>query len=175
MPNRPQDPKLSAISGLLYAAVAASSAVTNTTTETTMHSVSIPADTLRAGMVLRIRAQGIATATNSTDTLTIKVKLGSTVVCATAAVDVANNDVWVLDTEVTIRTEGASGTLVAAGLAVLGVEGTATARADMLASTAVDTTAAITVAVTATWSVASASNSCRNDVFNVEIVGVTLS
>ena len=169
MPNRATDLALK-VGGCLYSSIAMSAAVTNTTTETTMDSVSVGADQLRPGDILRIVAQGIATATNSTDTLPIKIKIGSTVLCATAAVDVADNDVWVMQTHGTIRTGGASGTLVAAGHQSLGVEGTATARADILASTAVDTTGALTVAVTATWSVANAGNSCRNDTFYVEIL-----
>jgi hypothetical protein len=45
-----------------------------------------------------------------------------------------------------------------------------TAKPFLLASTAVDTTAALTLAVSAQWSVASASDSCRLDVCNVEIL-----
>lgn len=168
MPNRPPDLALKG-GGTEYVSIAASSALSNSTTETTLDSRAIVANALKAGDVIEVTAQGIATATNSTDTLTIKIKVGSSVACATAAVDVADNDVWFLHTFITIRTDGGSGTLVAAGIAQVGVEGTATMRIDILASTAVDTTAAQTVAVTGTWSVASASNSCRNDTFIVKI------
>jgi hypothetical protein len=51
-----------------------------------------------------------------------------------------------------------------------GVAGTVTTKPFLLASTAVDTTAALTLAVSAQWSVASASDSCRLDVCNVEIL-----
>ena len=40
---------------------------------------------------------------------------------------------------------------------------------EILASTTIDTTAAQVVGVAATWSVASASNSCRLDFLRVEI------
>ena len=169
MPNRAQDLALKG-GGTFYTSIAASAALTNTVTETALDSVSIGADTLKAGDVVHIVAQGIATATNSTDTLTIKVKFGTVVLTATAAVDVADNDVWFTNTYVTIRTQGASGTFVSAGHNTLGVEGTATARTDIVASTAIDTTAAQTCQITGTWSVASASNSCRNDQFIVEIL-----
>lgn len=168
MANRPPDLALKG-SGCRYVSKAASSAVTNTTTETTMDSFAIPAGELAAGDVIEVIAQGIATATNGTDTLTIKLKIGSSVFCATAAVDVADNDTWYLHAHVTIRTDGASGTLVGSGIWNLGVEGTATTRGDILASTAVDTTAAQTVACTATWSAASASDSCRNDAMIIKI------
>lgn len=155
--------------GKVYEAVAASAAVTNTTTETAFDkSYTIPANTLKAGDVIKIRAQVIATATNSTDTLTIKAKAGSTVLAATAAVDVADNDIAVIDIYVVFRTVGASGTMVAFGFVSLGVAGTATARPVSLASTSVDTTAAIALTVTATWSVADAGNSCRLDGLHVE-------
>ena len=148
-----------------YSSVAASTALTNSSTETTLDSIALQADELRAGDVVEFFAQGIATATNSTDTLQIKVKFASTVIALTAAVDVADNDVWILHGMMTVRTSGPSGTFVSAAFVQLGVEATATARMDIVASTAIDTTAALTFAVTGTWSVASASNSCRNDQF----------
>ena len=168
MPNRPQDLALKG-GGCLYSSIAASAALTNSTTETTLDSVSVAADVLKAGDVLEIFAGGIATATNLTDTLTVKIKIGTSILLASEVVDVADNDIWVLHAHVTIRTDGSSGTLVAHGHTNLGVNGTATTRADALASATVDTTAAQTVACTGTWSVASASNSCRNDQFVVKL------
>lgn len=154
----------------LSVAVAASAAVTNTTTETAFDngSYTIPANGVKAGDVIRIRAQAIATATNSTDTLTVKLKIGSTVIATSGAVDVANNDIAYFDVDLVVRTVGASGTIVAAGVVGLGVEGTVTAKPLKLASTAIDTTAAMTLSVTATWSVANAGNSCRLDVLNIQ-------
>lgn len=154
-----------------YASVAASAAVTNTTTETAFDkSVTIPANYLRAGDIIRVRAQVIATSTNSTDTLTLTLYLGSVSIVATAAVDVANNDIGYIDCDIVIRTIGASGTLVGAGVQGLGVPGTVTAKPFLKASATVDTTAANAVALKATWSVASASNSCRLDVLDVQLI-----
>ncbi len=154
-----------------YVSVAASAAVSNTVTETAFdQSVTIPANYLKAGDVIRIRCQAIATATNSTDTLNLKLYLGSVEIAATGAVDVANNDVGYFDVDIVIRTIGASGTLVAAGVQALGVEGTVTAKPLKNASETIDTTAANAVAVKATWSVASASNSVRLDVMNVQLI-----
>jgi predicted RecA/RadA family phage recombinase len=150
--------------GTVFNQVAASTAVTNTTSETAFdQSYTFVANALKAGQRINIRAQVIATATNSTDTLTVKLKIGSTVIVATAAVDVANSDIAYIDADVTIRTDGASGTIVAAGHQALGTPGTVTAKPFNLASTAIDTTATQAITVTATWSVASASNSCRLD------------
>lgn len=156
---------------LLFAAVAASAAVTNTTTQTAFDkSHTIKANTLRPGDIIRVRAQGIATATNSTDTLNAVLRLGTTDVIPTGALDVADNDIFVIDADIVIRTVGAGGTFVALGHSNIGASGTSTTKHKNKASTAVDTTADLSVNVTATWSVASASNSCRLDILNVELI-----
>lgn len=120
--------------------------------------------------MIRVRAQAIATATNSTDTLDLQLRLNTTDILATGAVDVANNDIGYIDADIVIRTIGAGGTMVAAGVVALGVEGTVTAKPKKLASTAIDTTAAISVNVSATWSVANTGNSVRLDVLDVQVI-----
>lgn len=158
-------------SATMYVAVAASANVTNTNTETAFDvSFTIKKNTLKVGDKIRIRARVSAPTTNSTDTLTLKLKIGSTVVVATGAVDVADGDAGIIDAELTIRTIGASGTFVASGHWVLGVPGTATVRGAVLASTVIDTTADQAVTVTATWSVASASNICALQELSGELV-----
>ena len=82
----------------------------------------------------------------------------------------ANNDIGYIEADIVIRTIGAGGTMVAAGVVALGAEGTVTAKPKKLASTAIDTTAAISVNVSATWSVASAGNSVRLDVLDVQVM-----
>lgn len=158
--------------GLVYVNTAASAAVTNTTTATDFDKThSIPANSLKAGDIVRVKFQGIATATNSTDTLAIDLKVGSVTLLSLAAVDVANSDVFQGEMDMVVRTVGDSGTVVGHGqAAVIGAAATATDRPRILASTTLDTTAANTVKVTATWSVANAGNSCRLDVLSVEIL-----
>lgn len=166
--------------GIIYRSLAASTAVSNTTNETAFDKFpTIPANTLVAGSVLRFNYQGIATATNSTDTLAIKCYLATVTTAGSitgialisaAAVDVANNDVFRGEGTVTIRTAGASGTLVAdCKYKTTAAEGTHTTKDDFTASTTVDTTVAQYLIVTATWSVASSSNSCRLDTMVVEL------
>jgi predicted RecA/RadA family phage recombinase len=165
------DPSAAGSSALLYAALAASTAVTTTTVETAFDSAySIAANMLKVGDVIKVRAQAIATATNSTDTLNLKLYLGTVEIAATGAVDVANNDIGYIDAEVVIRTIGAGGTLVGAGVVALGVPGTVTAKPFLKASATVDTTAAASVAVKATWSTNNAGNSVRLDVMNVQLI-----
>lgn len=149
---------------LIGAITATSTAVTNVNSETAFDkTVSIPANLLSAGAVLKIFAKVNVTSGNSTDTLQLKLKIGSQVLCTTPAVDVTNGggDLGVLSSMVTIRSIGSSGVATAGGSSGLGVPGTATLRVDGVAGTfTLDTTAAQSVSVTATWSAASTSDIC---------------
>lgn len=164
------------LGGLVYGNTAASSAHTNTTDEALFSTqYSIPANTLVAGSVIKVRFQGIATATNSTDTLTIKLYLGGlagTAILAGTATDVANNNIFTGEAMIVIRTAGASGTFVAVGShsQVPAASGTAVPVYQITASTTIDTTAAQVVGVGADWSVANSGNSCRLDILAVEII-----
>lgn len=165
------DPSANFSRDLLYSSVAASAAVSNTVAETAFDkAVTIPANTLRPGDVIRVRAQVIATLTNVADTLDVQLRLGTTDVVATGAVDVANGDIGFIDFDITIRTIGAGGTMVGAGHTALGAPGTVTSKPKLLPSTAIDTTVANSVNVSATWSAANAGNSCRLDVMNVQLL-----
>lgn len=159
---------------LLYSNVAASAAHTNTTTEALFDkNYSLPANFLKAGDVIRVRAQVIATVTNSTDTLTLVLYLGGLTgiaIVTTGAVDVANGDIGYIEADIVIRTIGATGTLVASGVQALGVPGTVTAKPFLKAETAVNTTTALVIGVGADWSVASASNSARLDLLTISIL-----
>jgi hypothetical protein len=154
---------------------AASTAVTNTTTETLFSTqYSIPPRSLAPGQRIKIRYQGIATATNGTDTLAVKLYIGGlagTLLISHAATDVANNDVFAGEYELIVRTIGATGTIVGVGTykSVPAAEGTATYKDDILASTTIDTTTAKVIGVSATWSVANAGNSVRLDILSVEM------
>lgn len=162
-----------AVAEMVYRAVAAATAHTNTTDAADFDkSYTFPANSLAAGDIIRVVAQAIATATNSTDTLTLLLTLGGTTIATTGAVDVANGDIGFFAADIVIRTIGATGTMVAAGVQALGVPGTVTAKPFLLASTAVDTTGTLKLAVNADWSVASASNSARLDVLNVQHIKV---
>ena len=158
-----------------YTNEAASAAVSNTTTETLFDKYySIPKNSLSPGQLIKIRYQIIATATNSTDTLAVKLYIGGltgTALISHAATDVADNNVVSGEYELIVRTVGASGTVVGCGTykSVPAAEGTATYKDDILASTTIDTTAAQVIGVSATWSVASASNSARLDFLRVEM------
>lgn len=161
--------------GAVSTNTAASTAVSASATETLFStSYTVPANMLRAGSLIKINYQGTATATNAADTLQIKLYIGGlsgTALQTSSATDAADNDMFAGTENIIIRTAGASGTLVASGSFTKVEAATAVAtRVDVFtASTAVDTTAAQVLGVSATWSSTNAGNSCRLDMFAVEI------
>lgn len=163
------------LGGVVYNSVAASTAHAASTDETLFDKqYSIPVNTLVAGSIIKVRFQGIATATNSTDTLTFKLYLGGlsgTAILTGTATDVANSNIFTGEALIQIRTAGASGTLVSVGSAsiVPAASGTAVPVYQIVASTAIDTTAAQVVGVGVDWSTNNAGNSCRLDIMVVEI------
>lgn len=163
------------LGGRLYSNTAASTAISNTTSETLFSTqYTLPANTVTPGSVIRIRYQGIATATNSTDTLAIKLYIGGltgTVLLSHTATDVADNNVFSGEYELIFRTIGATGTMIGCGTckSVPAAEGTATYKDDILASTTIDTTADKVIGVSATWSALSASDSVRLDFLRIDL------
>lgn len=147
-------PGLGQLSDILLFSITTSSAALSANAETAFNqSGTIPAGLLTAGAVLRISAKANVTAGATGDTLILRLKLGAITLVTTATVDVAANDVGVLHSEVTIRAVGAAGTFTHMGYSALGAAGTATLRAAGSNSTsALDTTVANAVTVTADWS-----------------------
>ena len=160
------------VGGYQAAVTAASSAVTNTAVETDFdQTIVLPANLLTQGSKVRIRCQGIATATHTNDTLAIKVYLDGTAIVSIPGVDVANNDIFYVDFELTVRGAlGASAAVVGCGVGGTGTPGTLTAKPTILASTNFATNGALTVKASATWSAADVGNSCRMDVLSVEVI-----
>lgn len=157
--------------------VAASTAITASSTETAFStgSYTLKKGTLEPGSIIRVRFQGIATSTNSTDTLQIKLYIGGlsgTAILTGTATDVADNAAFWGEANIVIRTIGATGTLVASGMhsIVPAATNVAVPVYTLTASTTVDTTADQAVTVSGKWSSTNAGNSCRLDMFTVEIV-----
>ncbi len=160
--------------GVAYRTVAAGTALTASSTETLLGSYSIPADTLKAGTVVKVRFQGICTGANSSDTLLIKLYIGGlagTAILTGTATDATANDTFQGEALIQIRTAGASGTLVAtaSGNLVPAATRVAVPVFQITASTTVDTTAAQVVGVGGTFNSTSGGNSCRLDILVVEI------
>lgn len=158
-----------------YALAAAGAALTGSAAETDLGTVSLAANTIKAGTVIRIRYQGIATAQAGSTTLTVKLKIGSTVLLTHAAHAVAANDIFC--GEFTLVGRAAPGAAAACvGWGLFGPtaddfdqDGTLGMQAKILASTNLATNGALAVAVTGQWGGADAS-SCRLDVMTVEVL-----
>ncbi len=165
----------SAGSHTLYSSVAASTGVTNTVaTEQDFDSTyALPANTLQVGDILHIRGYAVVSAQASTDTLTLKLKIGTATIFTSAAVDSAVGDIVYFDAMVVVRTIGASGTIVASINQGNGVPGTVTAKPLFLASTALDTTVSNTIKATGTWSATNATNTAALQDLTVEISRVS--
>lgn len=133
--------KLSGV--LLYAQVAASTAVTGATETSTAFDkyYTIPANAPEAGSVYRGKAWGKHTATTGAETHTLALKLGSVTIFESGNLNPADNDYWEVEYEIVFRTVGASGTFVASAKLSYGASGAAgTVERYFKDSTSIDTT-----------------------------------
>ncbi len=146
------------------------SALTNTVTETTLDSLTLPVNTIKeVGDELILEGSINVTSGNSTDTLTPKVKLGSLVLSTGGAADVANSgDVLHWRVVLFFRAVGASGKAVVKS-AEFSYSGGALAPTSAQGELSIDTTATQLAAVRGTWSNASASNSCKSQAFSYAV------
>lgn len=158
-----------------------STGVTAGTNETAFTNiVQIPANTLAANDLIRVRARTFCVATNSTDTLTLKLKFAAAaglvastlVLSSTAATDVANSDSQTLSAELRVVAIGAAATAKfnGSGLSFVDSAGTAIRGTAINDDTSVATNAIIDCGVTYTWSVSNAGNQVRIKQIFVEVI-----
>lgn len=151
---------------LLYALPDAGTALTNTTTETALGSVTLTAVRGSSGAqgrrVIRFAALTRTTATSGGPTLTIRLKFGGTTVHTTSAVSQLPNDVCFIEGNIIVRYDGT---------AVVMVQVTEPDGAPLSAqfSGAVIATVGLspTLEITGQWNVASVSNSVQMELLNV--------
>jgi hypothetical protein len=159
----------------------ATATVENTTTETTLRgsgvgTVTLPANFLVAGKVIRLTARGLLSTHATPGTLNIKVKLGSVIVLATGAqtpTGTLSDTFWEVECIITCRTTGASGSVMSQSefyhdTALVG-QPTSWAMVNTSAVT-VDTTASAAIDLTATWNTADAANIIKCTDFVVEVL-----
>lgn len=153
-----------------YRIAAASSAVTNTTTQTVFSNgtYSIGANLLTVGSRIRVRARATVTGVTATPTGVIALLIGGTQQIACSATTVAANNIAMLDVDITVRTVGSGGTMIGSGTTTIGASGTAAPVSQSFASATLNTTIANAVAVAWTWSAASASNTVILDEMVIE-------
>lgn len=136
--------------GKAYAAAAASTAITGATETSTAFdsSVSLAANVLKAGSVIRFSAWGKVTAATGAETHTLSYQVGSVAIATTGNLDPNANDYFHIMGEVTVRTAGASGTCVGWVRITSGASAASgTPLMYFLDSTTIDTTAANVCAV----------------------------
>lgn len=167
------------LGGAAGATTAASTAVTGATETRTVfsQSVSIPAEALQVGTVLKVTAAVFYTATTGAETHTLAVALGSTDVLTTGNIDPADNGTTVIEATIVVRSIGSSGTVVGWGFAHTGTRGGSPASQSLFSGTtststqAVDTTGALVVGIAIDrQGTATDSDSCRLDGLVVEIL-----
>jgi len=177
-------------------ATANGTAVANSVTETILFpNVTVPANYMQDGRVLRIKAYG-AYGTTSTPTLTFTLRWGGvsgTVLAKTAAATTASaigggasmTAQWELEALIQTRSNGSSGSLFSDGKVILHTttgptSGTVTNYGMVLpivsgstggstpAAATVDLTADTALAVTVTWGTANAANSIQGNIYVLE-------
>lgn len=140
----------------------ASATVANTSAETTIigtgvGSLTLPADFFSVGKTLRIKVMGVISNTG-TPTINVRMKLGSTTICASGDVTTPaslSNHLFSAEILLTCRTVGVTGTVFGQGSVQLG--GTLSQMPATAAAT-VDTTGTLAVNVTAQWGAADPAN-----------------
>lgn len=159
----------------------ASKTVGNTGTETSavptgVGTVTLPANFLVAGKVIRISGGGVFSTLITPGTLTVKVKLGSVVVASVAITNLlasAANNAFQFAGTMVCRTAGVSGTVMADGQADYDsgtlVRGFA-ALNNAGATSTVDTTGALLVDVTVTWGTSNAANTLTTTNCCIEVL-----
>ena len=165
--------------GLLYAntSVPAENIVANTTATTNFASnVSIPANALAVGKVIRVTANGVYGTHSTAPTLIMRLRFGATdlaVSTTTTMTASQTNRGWRLEADLIVISIGATGTVEVQGQAAYS-SGTAGATINLdLKNTAVvtvDTTVAQTLQVAVTWGTANASNTITLRQMTVEVL-----
>jgi hypothetical protein len=162
-------------------ATADGTAVANTTTEAIVFpNITIPANYLQDGRVLRLRAFG-KLSTTATPTITFALRWGGvsgTIIATTEAITMGSgvtNVNWSIEVLIVVRSNGSSGTVLAFGDCTIHTSATAVASNvfgvsgyDAPAAVTVDLTADTALSLTADWSAASASNTLTGMFYTLE-------
>jgi len=151
----------------------ANSVAETTLTGAGVGSLTIPANSLKIGTSIRITAKGTIGDTG-TPTFRLRIKLGATAYIDTGAVTFGafvGRHGWTLNAEITIRTIGAGGTAIGNGIMMVSTVGNPDLDSVNEATSAINTTGALALDVTAQWGTANALNSviCTN--LDVEVLG----
>ena len=135
----------------------------------TAATVSIPANGLTAGNIVRVTGQIVGVTHTASDTVAVTLALGSTTLTLAAAFAHATTNFLWFTVDFTVLTAGASGTTLAAGIVSGGTVG-ATMLGVSAGSTAIDTTATRAIVLGITFSASNTTDQiCVND-FHAEVI-----
>lgn len=162
-------------------AVADGTAIHTTTTETIIFpDITIPANYMQDGRLLRMRAFG-KLSTTGTPTMTFAIRWGGvsgTLLATTEAITTASgaaNTAWSLEAYIQTRTNGSSGSLIVMGDVVLNLTASTNTSGtfgvsgfDAPAAVTVNLTADTALSLTADWSASSASNTLTGLIYSIE-------
>jgi hypothetical protein len=133
---------------------------------------SIPADTLKVGSKIRIRALVRVSNASGADTLSCKLRVGTTTLITTTAVDPgATTDIHILEFELTARAApGATASCIGSGTWITNTGGTIAHGTGLLGATNLATNGALVLDVQAVWSATTANTAAILETFDVEIL-----
>jgi hypothetical protein len=134
-------------------------------------SLSLKAEEVPAGRVLKIRGQVVAEDFNATNTLQVQLLVGGVTVIDTGALTIAaDNDLINFEAEVTVNTAGASGKLAGFGSTLTKLNATYAHKPITLAESNANLSGGLTIVVKGLWSAAHADNKAYLRHFNVELM-----
>lgn len=161
--------------GGLVSTKTSSTTLTNSTAETVIATYTLPANTLKAGTVLRIRGGARVSGVTGTPNAAINVRIGGltgTVIASSGGVAVIGNDVLTADMLVSSRVApSAASALVSEGVARWTASGVGGQKPFLSASTNAATNGALDLVLTGQWDAASSSNIMVGEAFVIEVVG----
>lgn len=169
------------LSGTIFTQTA-DATVSNTTTETTIFgsgvgTLTLPAAFFVAGKTIGIMMSGVySTVAVTGDTVTVKIKYGSTVIASKATTGLltgATNNYWFAEAMITCRTTGSSGTVQCSGGVRYQVASSVVVEDELnnsAGTTTINTTTSNAIDVTVTHSAANGSNSVKSLVASVEVL-----
>jgi len=164
------------VGGMAYSGVSSSDTVTAATSNNSFvafaSTYTIPANTLKAGTIVRIRALVSVNDASGSDTLTCELRIGGTSLIATTAVNPgATTDHHILEFDFLSRAApSASSSCVGYGVWGTNTGGTMATASSLLAATNFATNGTLAVDVRAKWSSNTANTSARLEMLNVEII-----
>lgn len=166
------------VNAVTHSAITAQGATnTNTTTKTSLSSITLPANSLIAGDIIHIQGVGKVNNANGADTSIVALEFGSTnntggnVIITSSAYNVNAGDDIHLNAFITIRTIGSGGTCIGNGeLRIYRSSAVEELVINITLEISIDTTVPNYLSLNNTWSFAHANNQIAADTFTMDVI-----